>query len=207
MADTKIIVLTEREHAHYSKLRGTEAEAFIAKTTTEREAIVKAAQDADPIVFKGEVTGVEVRKSDGDLAKKLAEQNEQLAKSQKAQGEELAKAKSDREAEVLKARAKADLAHFPGDDAVKVDLLKRAGDDAKIAEVLKGADAMLATLAQAHGVSSSSAASVGPVTEFNAKLGEFAKSVNKTVEQASADFVATPEGSRLYKAAFPHTAN
>lgn len=120
----KPIVLTESQHAHYSKLAGDDADAFLAKTAGERDAIVKAAVDADPIVFKGEITGTEVRKSDGPLTKKLAEQNESNAKA-------LAKAQTDvaaeiekRQVEVYKARAKAEIGHLAGSDDAKIDLLK-----------------------------------------------------------------------------------
>lgn len=206
MADTtKIIVLTDAQKAHHDGLPQAEQAAFLAKSAAERDAEVQKSRDADAVVFKGEITGVEVRKSHGELTKKLAEQNEANAKAMKAQGEEIAKAKAERDAEILKARAKAELAHFPGDESAKVDLLKRAGDDAKIAEMLKGVDAMLATLSQARGITTDTQA--GPVAEFNAKHAEFAKSQNKTPAACAAEFVATPEGSRLYKAAFPHTAN
>lgn len=146
--EMKPIVLTEAHHAHYSKLSEKDGDAFVAKSFAERDAAVKAALDSDPVVFKGATSGIEVRKSDGSLALKLAERDEQHAATIAKQQIEIAKANDAREAEVLKARAKSDIGALAGDEATKIIALKALNtiSDAKerdaVVAMFKGANAM-----------------------------------------------------------------
>jgi hypothetical protein len=120
----KLVILTEAQHAHYSKLAAADAEAFIAKSSAERDAVLAEIAKADPVVFKGELTGFEVRKSQGDFALKLAESAEKSAKQAK---DALAAAeieKAAREATELKKRAAETMPHLAGSDDVHCAILK-----------------------------------------------------------------------------------
>ena len=208
MADTKIVVLSEREHAHLSKLRGADADAFIAKSAAEREQVIKAAHDADPIVFKGEITGVEVRKSDGDLARRMAEQNEALTKAQREHAEELKKARDKAELVELEKRADATLAHFGKSLGVRAAILKAVEGIADEAlrkdaiEALKGADVALKSLGAASGVDPGGDAQPENALEaYNTGLEEYAKTAGfKSAIAASEAFMKTAKGQELYAA-------
>jgi hypothetical protein len=108
----KPTVLTEAQFAHYSKLSGTEAEAFITKSHTDREVELQKTRDADPVVYKT-ADGTEIRKSAGELAVKFAKQADEQATRLAAQETEVAKAKAERETEILKARVKAEIRTSP----------------------------------------------------------------------------------------------
>lgn len=121
---TKTIVLTEAQHAHYSKLATADAEAFIAKSSAERDAVLAEIAKSDEVVFKGELTGIEVRKSQGDFALKLAQSAEASEKRARdaAAATEVEKAK--REATELRKRAERVLKGLAGSDAVHDEILK-----------------------------------------------------------------------------------
>jgi hypothetical protein len=195
----KVVVLTEREHAHYSKMVGADAEAFLAKSASERDAEVIKALDADPVVFKGDVTGIEVRKSQGAAFLALAKSHEDTAKANKTLAEAVSKANTDKDAEIMKARAKSEAGHIPGDDDVKIELLKWVGSDEKRTALVKSLDAMAKALGKPVG--SSNGGDIGtPMAAFSAELGEFAKSKNQTPAAATAEFIRTPRGAELYTA-------
>ncbi len=202
----KTIVLTEAQHAHYSKLSGEDAEAFLAKSAAERDAVVKAAADADPVIFTGEVTKIVVRKSDGALALQLAEQNEKLAKSVASSADEVAKARTEKLAEIYKAKAAEVLSNFTKSIDARTliikSLMSSGAEQATIDEAiasLQGANAAYSLLAKMQGVAPTDESSAGdPLTKFNAKLVEFAKSKNKSPAEATSEFLKTPEGTDLY---------
>ena len=209
MADTKLIVLTEAQHAHYAKLAGDEATAFLAKSHTDREVEVAKAIEADPVVFKGTRTGVEVRKSHGDLAKKLAEQNAANAETLAKQADALSKANDAREHEVLKRRVRDEIGNLAGSDDAKIALLKAASGIAdeklrgEVVEALKAADAALVQLGKANGSSGGDAGDANPLAVFNKRRDEFAKEQKLDTATATAKFLATSEGAELYQATLP----
>jgi hypothetical protein len=132
-----ILALSATEQAHVAAMPADEIEPFFAKSASERSAILKSAAEADAVVFKGEVSGIEVRKSDG--AKML-----ELAKNSEATAATLAK----REAEISKAEvrkiATEVLGGMPGDDETHdfiIASLRKGGDEVKTQralETLKG---------------------------------------------------------------------
>jgi hypothetical protein len=216
----KLVVLTESQHAHYSKLSGDDAEQFIAKSLTERETIVKAALDADAPIFKGELTGTEVRKSDGALALVLAKQAEANAKTMAVQTTDIAKAREERQFEIYKARAKSDLSNLAGSDDDKIGLLKsidgeqdQAKRDAQLA-ILKGANAAMEKLGTMNGEGAGAGASTGASSDdamasLEKGLKTFCKaqSITKNLwTDGLAAFVKTTEGAALKHALDESTA-
>lgn len=202
----KPIVLTEAQHAHYSKLSGDDADAFLAKSATEREAIVKAARDADEVIFKGDLTGIEVRKSQGDFAKKLAEANEANAKAAKENAETIAKRDAELEIERLTKRVAQDIGHLAGETAVKVAALRAIDSisDSAVREgalrMLKSADAFAKDAGIAKGVNPGEDASSGaaPQAQLDALITKHATDNKIARPEATAAVLKTTEGRRLY---------
>lgn len=199
----KTIVLTEAQHAHYSKLSGEGAEAFLAKSASDRDAIVKAAADADPIVFKGE-SGIEVRKSHGDLVLQLAKQNDAMAKAAKEQADAIAKAKADLETEQLTKRAAADIGNLAGETAHKVAALRaldsitdQAAREGAI-RMLKSADEFAKAANKAPGVNPETPAPDGPKAQFDALVAKHATDNKVDERTARLAVVKTAEGRALY---------
>jgi hypothetical protein len=123
-SDMKLIVLTEAQHAHYSKLATADAEAFIAKSSAERDAVLAEIAKADEVVFKGELTGLEVRKSQGEFALKVAKAAE--ASEKRAQDADKAAQieKAAREATELRKRATETMPNLAGSDDAHCAILK-----------------------------------------------------------------------------------
>jgi hypothetical protein len=197
----KPTVLTEAQFAHYSKLSGTEAEAFITKSHTDREVELQKARDADPVAYKT-ADGTEIRKSAGELAVKFAKQADEQATRLAAQETEVAKAKAERETEILKARVKAEIPHLAKSDDVKVAVLKALATipDEKVrgeaVEMLKGADALLAEKGVAKGAGGQGDPTPGdPESEWNAEVKKFAEAKGiKDEYLATEKFLGTKEG-------------
>lgn len=120
----KLVVLTEAQHAHFSKLSTDDGEAFIAKSSAERDAVLEQIAKSDPVVFKGELTGFEVRKSQGDFALKLAQSAEASAKDAKTAREATEVEKSAREATELRKRAEPLFKGLAGSDKNHDAILK-----------------------------------------------------------------------------------
>lgn len=120
----KIVVLSEAQKAHYDTLTGKDAEAFLEKSYAERSADVQKALDADTVVFKGELTGIEVRKSQGDFALKLAKSAEDSEKRARDAANAVAVEKAAREAVELSKRAKETMPNLAGSDEVHCAVLK-----------------------------------------------------------------------------------
>lgn len=210
----KLVVLTEAQHAHYSKLAPADAEVFLAKTASDRDTEIEKARNADPVIFKGEKTGVEVRKSDGDLALRMAKQSE-------TQAVELAKAQeqiASRDTEIEKADvckvATETLGGMPGDDETHqfiIASLRKGGDPVKAKKAIEALTAMRETSKlgkKAPGMGGSTDPETGnPVDAMVALekgLVTFCKAqgIAKNLWTHGLDaFKATPEGAAL-KAAY-----
>jgi hypothetical protein len=196
----RIAKMSGAHKTHFDTLTGEDADAFLAKSAADRDVAIQKAADANPVVFTGEVTGVVVRKSDGDLAKKLAEQNEKNAA-------ELAKSAATIEKAEIVSFAKANMNNIPGDDethAYIVKSIRKGGGSAeliaKAEAAIKGANAETKVGKKAPGFGGGDPTETddAPLTKFNVKLAEFAKSKNQTPVEATGAFVETPEGASLY---------
>lgn len=209
----RIAKMSGAHKAHFDTLTGDDAEAFLAKSTADRETVVQKALEDDQPIWTGEVTKVAVRKRDGELALMLAKQNEMNAVA-------LAK----REAEIEKAEvasiAKAHLGKLAGDDethAYIVASVRKGGGSAEL--VTKALTAMKgwneiatvkATAPGSDGAGTGTATGSGdPMEALEKGLVAFAKanSITKNVwTDGLAKFVKTDEGAALKRAVDEATA-
>lgn len=194
----KLATLTDAQRAHHASLTGAEAEGFLAKSATERAAVIADIEKANEVVYTSTSDSTVYRKSDD---KRLVE----MAKRQDAQTAELTKARVERDTEILKTRVRAEIGHLPGSEDAKVALLKAVGGiaDEKVREevvtALKGADAFAKSASVAKGINPGASPVLEvPLEKFNAALAVFAKAKNKTLIEATPDFVETEEGQTLY---------
>jgi hypothetical protein len=206
-----ILAMTASQQAYVSKLAPDEVEPFLSKPAHERDAIMKAAEDADPVVYKT-AAGVEIRKSAGELAVMLAKQNDDQAKKLAENSAELAKANDARELEVLKAQVKTDLGHLAGSDDTKVialKALKSISDEKARGEVLtmlKAADAAMKSQGAAIGVTPEGDAAPSNKESAFASLSKglvafcTEQKIAKLWTEGLDAFVKTPAGDALNKA-------
>jgi hypothetical protein len=112
-----IAELSDAERAHYRGLDETGRGSFLKLSTIERAEKVRAASEANPVVYTSPISGEAFRKSDDPrlvaMAKRADEQSQALALEKAA-----------REDEQFAKRADAELKNMPGDQKVKVELLK-----------------------------------------------------------------------------------
>lgn len=209
---TALLAMTASQQAYVGKLAPDEVEPFLAKSLADRDAIFKSVEAADPVVFKGEKTGVEVHKSDGPFALKMAQNAEtgavELAKAQ----EQVATEKAARELVELTKRANDTLGCLAGTDGAHVDVLRAVE---AIADTTKR-DAAIATLKGANAAMKAAGKSAGvthtgdPVAidknsayaALNKALVPFCeeKKITKVWTDGLAAFSATPSGALLVKA-------
>lgn len=198
--ETKIVVLTDAQHAHYAKLASAEADAFLSKSFVERDSVLADIAKSDPVVFKGELTGFEVRKSQGDFALKMAEAAEKAEKRAADAAARETIEKAAKETEVLKAKVKAEIPHLAGSDSVKESLYKAAdaiGPEA--VAMLKAADDAAKGRTVAKGVNpGSDPQPEGPQAELDALIA--AEMTAKSVDKAKATVAVTntAKGAALY---------
>jgi hypothetical protein len=110
-----------------------------------------------------------------------------------------------RDAEFAK-RAAAEIPALPGTIETHVAVLKAVHGIPGAAELLKGANAAMATLMKAPGVGGGNVEPGSPLEALEKAAAAFAKSVGKPVDKVYDDFLATDEGKALYatyKAAHP----
>ena len=125
----RIAKLSGAHKSHFDTLSADDADAFLAKSTADRESIVQKALEDDKPIWTGEVTKVAVRKRDGELALQLAKQNEHQAVQLAKQAEDIEKAAVRKlAAEVLGDSAGGDEVHD------YVVLCVRKGGDAALTE-------------------------------------------------------------------------
>lgn len=110
--------LTDAEKAHYEGLDETGRSEFIAKSASDRKAILADIAKGDEIVYTAK-DGAVYRASD-DV------RTVNLAKALDAQIEKTDKERNERFESDLRKRAESDLKHLPGDTEAKVALLKAA---------------------------------------------------------------------------------
>lgn len=191
--------LNDAQRAVHSELQGSDADAFLAKTPAERQAVVAKRADSNPVIET--VDGQEFRKNDDPRLLKMA-------KALKEQREETAEAKKVSKAQRLQKRAGEELAHLPGKDEHKVALLDvvesmPAEQRTEVEKMLKAADAGMAAAFARKG-----ATGTPDQIQGEEKIEAIAKSIreklpNLTPEQAYAKALQTPEGKEAYKSSRP----
>lgn len=200
-----LAAMAPAQREYVAKLAPADLETFLAKPDTDRDAIVAKAAEADPVAYTTK-SGLAIRKSAGELAIAMAKQLDDAH-------EQLAKSRIEADQARFEKRAQEEIGHLAGETIVKVAALKALDSitDEKVRgeaiAMLKGADAAMAELAKAKGFNPGSDATnaTDPKALFTKKLAEFAKTVNKTPQIATSDFLGTREGAELYAAAYPRT--
>jgi hypothetical protein len=188
--------------AHFDTLKGEDQDAFLSKSSKDRDAEIAECEKANEVVYTSKSNGRVFRKSDSpdlvDMAKQLDSQAEQLAKRDEAI----------EKADIRKQAAEV-LGGMPGDDETH-DLIVRSLRKSLTAEQLTKAIATLngmrstSTIGKrAPGVNGGEVTGDDPVSKravFDTKLADFAKAAGKTPVQAFEAFCNTSEGAELYAA-------
>lgn len=202
----KLVILTEAQKAYYDKLSTTDGEAFIAKSHADREADLQKAKDADPVIYTGETTKTQVRRSDGALALQLAQQNEANAVAAKAANDLAQTEKAARELVELQKRAAATIGNLAGSDAAHCALLKAAESitDEKLREetivALKAANGLMAKASKAKGTGGEDVAEeVTAKEQLDSLVAKHAADHKVDRPTATAEVMKTAEGRRLYR--------
>lgn len=191
-----LIALSSAEHAHYKTLGGDEQAVFLAKSATDRAAVIteiaKRAEEADKVVY--------VSKANGDVFK--AKDDPRLV--------EMAKREDAARAEVKKAAVRKQAAEVlggaPGDDETHDFIIEAIGSNEKAVEALKGLVATSTIGKRAPGASGSDVSESGSESETLAKfekgLVAFAKSkdIKNVWTDARAAYLQTEEGEALNRA-------
>lgn len=195
----RLAKFTDAHKAHLATLSGEDADAFVAKSHAERDAVVAEVEKANEVVYTSKSTGETFRKSDDPRLVAMA-------KRQDAQSEEIAKRDDAIEKAEIAKLAKDTIGAIAGDDdthAYIVKSIRKGGGDAATVEKaltsLRGANDAMKSRGTAPGANpGSDPAPAQPLAKFNEKLAEFAKGKGKTPVQATAEFVSTPDGAALY---------
>jgi hypothetical protein len=108
--------MSDAHKAHYRTLAKRDQEAFVGLTASQREALVKAAGDSDPVVYKCD-DGTEIRKSHGQIAERLARANDANAEKLRKQEERAERAEAEAKATKL-------MKSYPGDIGIRARILK-----------------------------------------------------------------------------------
>jgi hypothetical protein len=200
------LLLPEEHRAHAATLSVDELEVFLGLTAAERAASVQAAIDADPVVFEGKLTKRIVRRSDGKLAKQLAEDNEASAAKLAAQEERNATLAAAQDAAEVSTICRARLAKLPGSDEVHANIvraLRKAGDPALLEQSLAALAGAAASVERAApGVNpGEDATDKDALTAFNEGVDAYAKANSIADRGAALDrFIDTPKGRELKRA-------
>lgn len=192
-----IVKLSPEQRAHFDALPTSEQDDFL--NAEDRDAIVKNAKDADPIVFEDPDAGIVLRKSADPTT--LA-----LAKSAKESRDELAKERALRKRDELRKRAGDLLKNCKGDDDVKAAVLgavEGITDETLrkgALELLKAKDAGLGAAFEEFGTTDDNE---GAGSEPEQRLEKIAKGLrdanpNLSQEQAYSQALDTPEGRALH---------
>lgn len=190
--------LSDAQRAYLSTLTGTDADAFLAKSATERAAVLDAIEKANSVEYTSTVDGTVYRKSDDPRL--IA-----MAKRADAAHAEVAKREAEIEKAEIAALAKSHLGNLAGGDDVHemiVRSVRKSGSDTalvtKALDAMKGWNTLAKEAAAPRGYSGDSGATGNGMSTFVAKRDDFMKGKNLTVEAATVAFMHTPEGARLY---------
>lgn len=210
----KIAELTDVQKTHLGTLSATDQDAFLAKSVADRDAEIAKRAESNAPIFKGELTGIEVRKSDGDLALKLAKQQEESAKALKTERDARAVSEAKTEHVELEKRAGAEIGFLKGATDDKVELLRRIHKGAdveqnkRLLEIVRSGDAAMKSLGMPAGANPGGPPSKddvdGTLAMLKTKLGEFCKANNIPATQMWSlglpAFEKTEEGAALSEA-------
>jgi len=195
------LVLPEAHRFHVAKLSQEDQMAFLGMSPAEQDSAVKAADAADPEVYKT-AAGLSIRKSHGAIAEQMARQADATAAELAKQAQQLEIEKAARASVQLEKRA-TDLIPLIGKSlAERVAILKAVDAIADEAtrtgalEALKGANAAFQILGKSSGAGDDGGpVQKTPIESWNDGLAAFAKSKNVANPlDAIGAFLKTPEG-------------
>ncbi|MCY4318375.1 MAG: hypothetical protein OXE76_04125 [Alphaproteobacteria bacterium] len=223
----KVLAMSPAHRAHFDTLADADADAWLEKSATDRDAALdaleKARNEADPVVYTT-TGGIEIRKSAGEAAVALAKVSDEQAKKVDDLQKENAKLAEQREMAVFEKRAADELPHLPGTLQSRAALLKAAEsiEDAEqrkqAVEALKAQNEGMSLAFKSFGTAGFDAMGVAksgatdpasvdgktPAEKLDALVkARMEKADDKTLtyEAVYADVVEnTPEGAALYAA-------
>ena len=196
-----IIALNSEEREHFDKLEDDGLKnAFLEKHADERkaeiEAVKKAAQEADPVLYTT-ADGVELRKSDGEAVIALAKSNDAIRKENEA-------LRQQRDQDALEKRAETELRYLPGDVKTRAAMLKavegipdEAQREAALSSLKAQNDAMSKAF-DAHGAGGQPD-SGSPDSQLDKLAKNLAEKENISYEAAVSKVLTTDEGKALYE--------
>lgn len=201
-----IVVLTAEQSAHYAKLSPADQAAFAAKSSADRDAEVKAARDADPVLYTTK-DGTEIRKSDGSIALMLAKQADAAADREALAAQREQQERATRQASELAARAKTTLAGMHGADEVHVAILgaiDSIADEKLRASALQSLNAWRVAATGGGnkltppGGNPEEPAPASAQAQLDANVAKYAEEHKLTPRKALLAYVKTDEGRKLY---------
>ena len=194
-----VVALTGEERAHFEALPEEARTAFLSKSADDRkaeiEAVAKAEQDADPVVYTT-ADGVELRKSAGEAFIALAKSNDALRK-------EAVDLRAQREQTTLEKRAEAELSYLPGDVKVRAAMLKAIDgieDEAQreaALGALKAQNEAMSKAFQTYGIGGQPEPG-SPDDQLDKLAKVYAEKQGVTHEAAYAEVLKSAEGKALY---------
>jgi nitrite reductase/ring-hydroxylating ferredoxin subunit len=200
----KMSTLTDAARAHFGKLAGSEAEAFLAKSVHEREVILADIAKADEVVHTS-LSGRVFRKSDSvDLITMAKQLDELTVSKQRAETEAKDIAFASKGDSTLSNFAKGAKGNLRGRimKALNAEFTVPAEYEEAI-EAMKGMNAAFAKLGvpQGHdgnGLRTPSDAPESPAAKLDLVVAEHAKKNNVPIAKAYAAVLNTAEGAQLY---------
>lgn len=185
-----ILKLSADERGVFDGLDQNGQTAFLAKSATERESLVKNAQSANAVVYKSR-NGDEFRKNDDPRLIKMA-------KDRDAETERTEKALADLAMERLTKRAADEMAHCPGSIEERAGILKALTGVPGAEAFVKAADAALKGNFKPQGVKGDGSEVLKAADRYEALAKAYATEHKVSIEVARDQVLDTPEGLKLY---------
>jgi hypothetical protein len=202
LALTSILAgMSDAEKGHFHNLADTEKAAFVSKGADDRatdiSAVQKAADDADPVVFTT-ASGLQIRKSSGEVVLALAKDADKQRK--RADALEL-----ETSASGFTKRAESELSHLPGTVAERASILK-AVDGIKdethrnsALAALKAGDAAMSGAFKSKGSQEGATDENAPEAKLDALVKRYIEKHDDVTEAAAyVKVLDTEEGAALY---------
>lgn len=175
---TRIATLSDVHKAHYGRLDADDQPAFLAKSTADREIMIKAAADADPVAYTTK-SGKVYRESQRELA--------DMAKMVDEQAEETAKARAERDDQIY-AKQALGIRKFPGTPALKSRMIKALREGLKTDKGAIDDDAFRSAMEMLRGAADALDAGF-------AAVGSDAAAADVTMSAGDGDGAGSPQGN------------
>lgn len=189
-----VATLPQDQRSHFDGLDQEGQDQFLAKSSQERESIMKNLADANPVVYTAE-DGTEFRKNDDQ---RLV----QMAKDRDQDRAELTKERERRENAEFEKRASTELKHLRGSDEDKAALLKAVESlpeeqREKVSEILKSQDAGISKALTTMGVKGNDPEGSSPEDRLDAMAKKRASEKSISFEKAYREVLESDEGQSI----------